>query len=68
MSVRLRIVMACGVFIAICVAMAGSAWRSQRVMGALAIELYDHAFVAQDFLGRATVGFERFAARHGAGR
>jgi methyl-accepting chemotaxis protein len=67
MTVRLRIVMACVVFIALCGGMAGSAWRSQQLLGTLAIDLYDHAFVAQDFLGRGAVAFERFAASRGAG-
>ncbi len=67
MTVRFRIMAACAVLIAICMAMAGSAWHSQRILSALAIDLYDHAFVAQDFLGRAHVGFERFAARQARG-
>ncbi len=47
--------------------MAASAWRNQQRLGSLALDLYDHAFVAQDFLGRANVAFERFAAEHGPG-
>ena len=67
MTVRLRILLACLVFICICAAMAASAWRSQQRLSTLALDLYDHAFVAQDFLGRATVSFEQFAARRGNG-
>jgi methyl-accepting chemotaxis protein len=44
-----------------------SAWRNQQRLSTLAIDLYDHGFVTQDFLGRSTVAFERFAARHPAG-
>ncbi len=47
--------------------MAGSAWRSQQRLSGLALDLYDHAFVAQDFLVRGTVAFERFAAQRGHG-
>jgi methyl-accepting chemotaxis protein len=67
MTVRLRIIIACLAFIAICGVMAGFAWRSQQRLSRLALDLYDHAFVAQDFLVRGTVGFERFAAQHGQG-
>jgi methyl-accepting chemotaxis protein len=67
MTVRLRILLACFVFMGICGAMAESAWRTQERLSSLALELYDHAFVAQDFLGRANIAFERFAARHGDG-
>ena len=67
MTVRLRIIVACLAFIAICGAMAGCAWRSQQRLSGLALDLYDHAFVAQDFLVRGTVAFERFAAQHGQG-
>src|ERR1700733_10981271 len=59
MTVRTRIILACLVFIFLCGAMATSAWRTQQRLSTLAIDLYDHAFVAQDFLGRATVAFER---------
>ncbi len=64
MTVRTRIIMVCVVFVAICGSMAASAWRSQHLLSSLAIDLYDHAFVAQDFLGRGAVAFERFAADH----
>ncbi len=67
MTVRLRIILACLAFIAICGAMAGCAWRSQQRLSGLALDLYDHAFVAQDFLVRGTVAFERFAAQRGHG-
>jgi methyl-accepting chemotaxis protein len=67
MTVRLRIIVACLAFIAICGAMAGCAWRGQQRLSALALDLYDHAFVAQDFLVRGTVAFEHFAAQHGSG-
>ena len=67
MTVRLRILLACLAFTFICVAMAASAWRGQQRLSILALDLYDHAFVAQDFLGRATVSFEQFSARHGNG-
>jgi methyl-accepting chemotaxis protein len=53
-------------FIGICGAVAASGWRSQQRLGVLATDLYDHAFVAQDFLGRGAIAFERFAARHAA--
>jgi hypothetical protein len=59
MTVRMRIILACLVFIFLCGAMATSAWRTPQRLSTLAIDLYDHAFVAQDFLGRATVAFER---------
>jgi methyl-accepting chemotaxis protein len=58
---------ACLVFITVCGAMAGSAWRSQQLLGSLAIDIYDHAFVVQDFLGRANEDFTSFAARRAAG-
>jgi methyl-accepting chemotaxis protein len=67
MTVRLRIMIACAVFIALCGGMAASAWRSQARLGSLAIDLYDHAFVAQDFLSRGALSFERFAAAHPQG-
>jgi len=68
MTVRIRIILACLVFIGLCGAMAASSWRTQQRLSALAIDLYDHAFVAQDFLGRATLGFERLAAHHADGK
>jgi methyl-accepting chemotaxis protein len=67
MTVRSRIIVACLVFIGICGAMAASAWRNQQRLSSLAMELYDHGFVAQDFLSRATVAFEDYAAHHGSG-
>lgn len=66
MSVGLRIAMACVVFTALCAAIAMSAWHSQGVLSGLAIGLYDHAFVGEDFLARGTVGWREFAADHGA--
>jgi methyl-accepting chemotaxis protein len=44
-----------------------SAWRNQQRLSTLAIDLYDHGFVTQDFLGRSTVAFERFAAQRPPG-
>jgi methyl-accepting chemotaxis protein len=67
MTIRLRILLACFVFMGICGAMAASAWRTQERLSSLALQLYDHAFVAQDFLGRADIAFEGFSARHGGG-
>ncbi len=66
MTVRFRIITACLVFIAICGAMAASAWRSQQHLSRLAIDLYDHAFVTQDFIGRATVAFGPLTSLTGA--
>ena len=62
MTVRFRIILACLAFIVICGTIAACAWRSQQRLSVLAIDLYDHAFVAQDFLVRGTVAFEHFAA------
>jgi methyl-accepting chemotaxis protein len=67
MSVRLRIALASCVFIAVCGLVGASAWRTQQVLSGLAIGLYDHAFVGEDFLARGTVAWEQFAAAHGAG-
>jgi methyl-accepting chemotaxis protein len=67
MTVRHRILLACLAFIAIIGAMAASAWRDQGQLSTLAIDLYDHGFVIQDFLGRSAVSFERFAARRAPG-
>jgi methyl-accepting chemotaxis protein len=64
MSVRFRIVLASLVFIVLCAGVSVSAWRTQQTLGRLAIELYDHAFVGEDFLARGTVGWEEFAASH----
>ena len=66
MTVRLRIIFACLAFIVICGTIAACAWRSQQRLSSLAMDLYDHAFVAQDFLVRGTVGFEHFAAHRPA--
>jgi methyl-accepting chemotaxis protein len=68
MTVRLRIILACLVFICLCGAMAASSWRAQQRLGTLAIDLYDHAFVTQDFLGRANVVFERLTVHHADGK
>jgi methyl-accepting chemotaxis protein len=68
MSVRLRIAFASCVFITLCVAIAASAWRAQTVLSALAIGLYDRAFVGEDFLARGTVEWDQFAAAHQPGR
>jgi methyl-accepting chemotaxis protein len=67
MTVGHRILIACLAFIGICGAMTVSAWRNQQRLSTLAIDLYDHGFVTQDFLGRSTVAFERFAAQRRAG-
>jgi len=64
MSVRLRIVLASLVFIVLCAGVSISAWRTQQTLGRLALEIYDHAFVGEDFLARGTVGWEEFAASH----
>ncbi|HTZ71834.1 MAG TPA: methyl-accepting chemotaxis protein [Acetobacteraceae bacterium] len=62
MTVRLRIVVACLAFIAVCAAMAGSAWREQARLTGLAMGIYDHAFVGQDFVSRSAIAFEGLAA------
>jgi len=67
MTVRFRILLACLAFIVICLAMAGSAWRGQQRLSGLALDLYDHGFVVQDFLGRAGGGFQHLAAAHKSG-
>ncbi len=67
MTVRFRILLACLAFIAICLAMAGSAWRGQQRLSSLALDIYDHGFVVQDFLGRAGGGFQQLAAAHKQG-
>jgi methyl-accepting chemotaxis protein len=67
MTVQLRIMLASGVFLLICMGLGASAWQSQAALSRLATELYDKAFVTEDFLGRATVGFDQFVAGHGAG-
>jgi methyl-accepting chemotaxis protein len=64
MSVRLRIALASCVFITLCAAIAAAAWRAQTVLSGLAIGLYDHAFVGEDFLARGTVAWDQFAAHH----
>jgi methyl-accepting chemotaxis protein len=65
MSVRLRIALASCVFIALCAGVGAIAWRTQAVLSGLAIDIYDHAFVGEDFLARGTVAWEQFAAAHG---
>jgi methyl-accepting chemotaxis protein len=67
MTVRFRILLACLAFIVICLAMAGSAWRGQQRLSGLALDLYDHGFVVQDFIGRAGGGFQHVAAAHKPG-
>ena len=67
MSVRNRIAIASCVFIALCACVSFSAWRTQDTLSRLAIEIYDHAFVGEDFLARGTVGWEQFAAAHSNG-
>ena len=66
MSVGLRITLACAVFLALCAAISASAWRTQGVLSGLAIDLYDHAFVGEDFLARGIVGWKEYAAAQGA--
>jgi methyl-accepting chemotaxis protein len=65
MSVGQRIAIACVVFTALSGAIAASAWRTQAVLSRLSIDLYDHAFVGEDFLVRGTVAWKDFAADHG---
>jgi methyl-accepting chemotaxis protein len=67
MSVGRRIALACFVFTALSAGIAASAWRTQAVLSRLSIDLYDHAFVGEDFLMRGTVGWKEFAADHGTG-
>ena len=62
MSVGLRITLASAIFLALCVAVAASAWRTQGVLSGLSIDLYDHAFVGEDYLVRGTVGWKEYAA------
>ena len=68
MTVRSKIIVACFVFIGICALMAADAWRSQQRLSLLAINLYDQAFVTQDFVSRGTVAFERFTAGRAPGK
>jgi methyl-accepting chemotaxis protein len=65
MRVGVRIAIASFVFTSLCIAIAATAWRTQGVLSGLAIDLYDHAFVGEDFLARGTVGWKEFAADHG---
>jgi methyl-accepting chemotaxis protein len=67
MSVRHRIAIASCVFIALCAAVSLSAWQTQKTLSTLAIGLYDHGFVGEDFLARGTVAWEQFAAAHRGG-
>ena len=67
MSVRHRIALAMCVFIALCTAVSFSAWQTQKTLSTLAIGIYDHGFVGEDFLARGTVGWEQFAAARGGG-
>ena len=68
MTVRGRIILACAAFIAICAGMAGSAWHEQVRLSGLALQIYDHAFVGQDFVSRGAIAFEALAVRHAAGK
>jgi methyl-accepting chemotaxis protein len=61
MRVGHRIALACLVFMSLCAAIAAGAWRTQGVLSAMAIDLYDHGFVEEDFLTRGTVGWKEFA-------
>jgi methyl-accepting chemotaxis protein len=67
MTVRLRITLACVVFTLISCGLGASAWRGQTRLSGLAIDLYDQAFVTEDFLSRATVAFDQFVAKRGTG-
>jgi methyl-accepting chemotaxis protein len=66
MSVGRRIAIACVVFTALCVAIAAVAWQTQRVLSTLAINIYDHGFVVEDFLARGIIGWKEYAATQGA--
>ena len=67
MTVRSKIALASLVLTCICLVVCANAWRSQQRLSGLAINLYDQAFVAQDFLGRAMQGFDALAAQHSSG-
>jgi methyl-accepting chemotaxis protein len=67
MTVRLRIALASLILVLVCAATAAVGWRTQSVLRALSVNIYDHGFVTEDFLSRGTVAWANFAAHHGPG-
>ncbi len=66
MSVQLKILAACLVFVAIIAALGGLAQQQAAQMGRLAISIYDHAFMGMSFVDQTQEEFLRLAASHRA--
>ena len=66
MTIRLKIILACSVFLTVTLAMSLWYYSEENRLGALALSLYDDAFQGQNYAHRAQTDFVRFAASHQA--
>ncbi len=62
MPIRLKILLACAMFSLISAGMGGFAARMQSRLGNLATGIYDDAYIATSYAGRAQTDFLRFVA------
>lgn len=65
MSVRLRILAASFVFVAIIAILGGLGWQQVAQMGRLAVGIYDHAFMGMSYVDQTQEEFLRMEAAHG---
>ena len=64
MPIRLKIILACLMFLSICAGMGSFADRTQTTLGDLAINIYDGAYLGMSYIGRAQSEFLRFTTTH----
>ncbi len=64
MTIRLKITLACIMFVSICAGMGSFADRTQTTLGDLAINIYDGAYLGMSYIGRAQSEFLRYSSMY----